>query len=260
MNRQADAALTDESKCAAIAQNSYELLVVESGRALFRNYMFVVFDPVSLDAVVIDPGWDAPFLADLIRQHALVCRAILVTHSHADHIAAASELARMQACPIYMSDIEAKTAGYGDPALRRTHGLEIIRGGSVVLAALPTPGHTSGSNCYLVGGYLFTGDTLFMEGGGLCTGSTGSVQDMFDSLQALKRWVPAETLVYPGHQYQEPIGQSFGFIRQKNVYLRIGSFKTFSLFGGRSGRAAHTPPPPSSATELGTRVLPRRLD
>ncbi|WP_341667268.1 MBL fold metallo-hydrolase [Alcaligenes sp. SDU_A2] len=234
---------------------SCQLLVVESGRAAFRNYMFVVFDPQSRDAVVIDPGWDAVFLSNLLQEHGLDCRGLLVTHSHADHIAAASELAQLQGCPIYLSHIEAQVSGFRDPALRLTHGREWVYCGTLACQILPTPGHTSGSCCFLVGDCLFTGDTLFMEGVGLCSGPTGSVQDMFESLQRLKDCVPQDTRVYPGHQYLEPIGQCFGALKDKNVYLKIGNLKTFAMFCGRSGRNAYRPPPPSSARELGTCVV-----
>ncbi|MGL5759516.1 MBL fold metallo-hydrolase [Plesiomonas sp.] len=236
-------------------QGSYEIVVIESGRANFLNYMFIIYDEKTGDAVVIDPGWDALFIINYLNDHLLTCRGIFVTHTHADHVHAADEISMALDCPIFMSHQEVTVSGYTQANLITFSENTLIKCGSVVCHTLLTPGHTSGTSCFLIGHRLFTGDTLFIEGCGLCSGPDGSVNQMFTSLQFLLATIPDDVLVYPGHMYTEPLGQPFGKIKERNAYLRITNQKMFEFFCGRPARNQHKPPAFNTATVLNTKVV-----
>lgn len=238
-----------------LGQGNYELAVIESGRTDFLNYMFITYDKKTGDAVLVDPGWDALFIIGFLKDRGLTCHGILITHSHADHIHAAAEIATALNCPIFMSRQEVTFSGYTHTNLTTFCDSEQLRCGSILCHALLTPGHTSGTCCFLVGNRLFTGDTLFIEGCGLCSGPDGSVSNMFYSLKFLRMVIPDEVLVYPGHMYTERIGQPFGRIKERNIYLRITNQNMFEVFCGRNVRNQHKPPAFETAKTLNTKVV-----
>lgn len=220
----------------------YKLLVVESGRPSFLNYMFIVFDESTRDAVVVDPGWESGFIVSLLELYRLKCRGILVTHTHADHINEAPDLSLACNCPIYLSSPEARYSGYKHRRLMLFDHGDSIECGSLICKAWVTPGHTQGSSCFYIGQRVFTGDTLFIEGCGLCSGSGGSVDQMFDSIQFLKSSLTDNDHIFPGHKYQLPIGQPFSYLKAKNIYIKMTHKEVFTSFCGRSTRGRNSPP------------------
>ncbi len=84
-----------------------------------------------------------------------------------------------------------------------------------------------GSACYSVSGFLFSGDTLFIEGGGGCHFYGGSAEMMYESLQYLKKRISDDTLVFPGHRYKSEVGQKMGYIKKNNTYFFIKNVEQF---------------------------------
>jgi glyoxylase-like metal-dependent hydrolase (beta-lactamase superfamily II) len=80
---------------------------------------------------------------------------------------------------------------------------------------------------------MFTGDTLFSEGCGLCLCKGGSAEKMYDSIQKIKNMVSDDVLIYPGHSYGVKPGKAFGHLRMINVYLGIEDKKKFVDFRNR---------------------------
>ncbi len=191
----------------------------------------------------MDPGWEADFLINLLAVNNLNAQALLATHIHADHIAAAARMADVLACPIYLSSQEISCSDYQHPHLKPFHHHEVIQAGTIECRVILTPGHTAGSTSFLIGERLFTGDTLFMEGCGLCSGPTGSMAQMYASLALLKSIIPDATKVYPGHLFTKPLGASFGSLKVDNFYLKINSQAVFNSFCGRLARQKNAPPP-----------------
>ncbi len=238
-----------------LALDSYEIAVIESGRDVFLNYMFILYDKKTNDAVIVDPGWDAGYLIGFINEHGLKCRGILITHTHADHVHEAAEISSALDCPIFMSSREASVSGYKHTNLKTFSENTEFMCGSIHCFALLTPGHTSGASCFLVGDKLFTGDTLFIEGCGLCSGPDGSVEQMFQSIQFLRFVIPDDVLVYPGHMYKERLAKPFSFLKQHNFYLKITDQKMFEVFCGRAIRNQKIPPKYESAKALDTKLV-----
>ena len=186
------------------------------------TYTYIVVDPHSHEAVIIDPV-EEQIERDLkvIQEHALQLKWSLETHAHADHITSAGRLAE---------HLGARTAApegchIGTAAVQLVDG-QSIEVGALCLTALHTPGHTAGSMCfYLQGdptkadaaGHLFSGDTLLINGCGRTDFQSGSAQDMFHSLTQTLFKLPDETRVWPGHDYRGQTHSTIGHERQHNT-------------------------------------------
>ena len=165
------------------------------------------------DALVIDPGADSPALWQELDAQKLTVKALLLTHTHFDHmLGLPALLARTGAS---LSVPAADEAGLTDgnrnllslwnmgelPPL--VADLTVVEGstvtvGSMVLSTLHTPGHTPGSSCFLAGDVLFSGDTLFDGGYGRTDLPGGSYSQLTRSLARLET-LPRPLTVYPGH-------------------------------------------------------------
>lgn len=228
----------------ATAGSRYDLIRVVAGRAQFPNFMYVVFDRLTRDAVVIDPGWEADLLLGLLRRHRLRLVAVLLSHSHIDHTASAGRLVAATGCLVHGS--VAATSHLPD-GCRITDAIDGDRDrdlalGSLRVRALATPGHTACSICYLIGDMLFTGDTLFIEGCGLSTAPGGRPQQLFQSIQKLKQSISDEIRVFPGHSYRSGPGAAFGNVKARNIYLQLREEADFVAFCERPRREGAKPP------------------
>jgi glyoxylase-like metal-dependent hydrolase (beta-lactamase superfamily II) len=197
---------------------------------------YVVSDPATGDAVIIDPVLDFDpnrvTVRDVANQRVLAhvrtaglrVHAILETHAHADHLSGSQGLKAALGAPVWIGaairEVQRHFADVfaldiptdGSQFDRLLVDGERVALGSLQLTALATPGHTPACMTYVIGGALFTGDTLFMPdfGTGRCDFPSGSATDLFASIQKLYRSFPDETPVYVGHDYQ-PGGRALAY-------------------------------------------------
>lgn len=167
---------------------------------------YVVYSEQSKEAIVIDPGLDAPFetqqIFNYIAKEKLKVKLILNTHGHQDHISGDAVFQEKYNVPIYIhkhdaSSLEAlEQNNFPEPVLLED-GI-LIKIGDEPVTVMLTPGHTPGSICLVGEKLVFTGDTLFAEGIGRTDFPGGSIRDMRLSLQKLVR-LPDYFLIYPGH-------------------------------------------------------------
>ena len=162
----------------------------------FANNAYIISDDYSREAIVIDmPGGSAVVTAEL-RAHELRPKAIVLTHTHPDHWADYDLMKRETQAPVLCHPEEhIMPPEKADAPL--TDGQEISVGPYLV-HALHTPGHTPGSTCFLVGRYLFSGDTLFPGGPGR-TNTPQALQQTIRSITERLFQLPADTQVLPGH-------------------------------------------------------------
>jgi hydroxyacylglutathione hydrolase len=161
------------------------------------------------DAVVVDPGGDAAQLRlDLARTGAS-CAAILLTHTHFDHVGAVADLAEGTGAPVYVSPdakgaLESPLTPPGLTIRGYERALDIAGGetldvGGLSFEVLDVPGHAPGHLSYYVDGALFSGDVLFAGGVGRVDLPGGDWDTLLDSIRRLAERYPPETVVYSGH-------------------------------------------------------------
>ncbi|MCS6838872.1 MAG: MBL fold metallo-hydrolase [Bdellovibrionaceae bacterium] len=192
---------------------------------------YVVYDPQSRDAVVIDPVWDydpaaskvsrksVDLVLDFLRQNQLKLHYILETHAHADHLTGArliqkeypqakvaigERITEVQALfkKVYNFDDTYKTDGSQFDVLLKDNS--IINAGTLPIKTIFTPGHTPACASYLIGDALFTGDALFMPdyGTGRCDFPAGSAETLYHSIKERIYTLPDNVRVFVGHDYQ----------------------------------------------------------
>ncbi|WP_431941868.1 MBL fold metallo-hydrolase [Nocardia grenadensis] len=197
-----------------------------------RNFAYLVGDRDTGDCVVVDPAYAAGDLADLAENDGLKLSGVLVTHHHPDHIGGTMmgftlrgvrELLEQATVPVHVNDQEktwvADVTGIAPSELTgHGHG-DKLNVGAFDIEFLHTPGHTPGSQCFLVDGKLIAGDTLFIDGCGRTDFPGGDSDTMFRSLRYLAD-MPINPEVYPGHWYSPDPHASLDSIRDNNYVLR----------------------------------------
>lgn len=180
------------------------------------NLAYILGDVGSGRCAVIDPGWDSRSILKSVVEANLRVDKILLTHAHFDHLGALCDIASETGAPVYVHGLELSEVEAGLETRPTDDGTEIELG-SLRIECLHTPGHTPGSQCFLVEGNVFTGDTLFVDGCGRVDLPGSSPDDMLKSLRRLSKLDP-ETIVWPGHDYG---GQSstMGELTKTNPYL-----------------------------------------
>ena len=165
------------------------------------NNTYIVSDPSTGEAVIIDAADEPGVILAACRD--LTVTAILTTHGHWDHVAAADAVADALGAPIHIHPADHAASG-----LDQTNPLtddEAVGVGGFELRSIATPGHTPGSMCFAGYGIVFTGDTLFPGGPG-ATGDPEAFRTIMGSLRTRLFIMPDDTLVLPGHGAPTTLG------------------------------------------------------
>jgi len=174
----------------------------------YKNFVYLILDWNEKKAAIIDPQHDLSRPLDCLKRDQFELSAILLTHTHFDHIAGLSQLVQLYpSVPIILHRddlhrLDPKVQSHG--TFRLVKDGDQISVGQLPVRVLHTPGHSSGECCYLLEGeqpYLFTGDTVFIRDCGRTDLETGSTAQMFESLQRIKK-LPPQTIILPGHHYK----------------------------------------------------------
>ena len=184
------------------------------------NYAYLLAE--GADAVLVDPG-DAGAALALAAEHGLRPRWILHTHGHPDHSGGSAEVARA---------LGAEVLGHGGDAGWYRPDVDLAGRSGVTLGALgiavhAVPGHTPGSQCFLVDGRLVSGDTLFIGGCGRVDLPGSNPEEMYDSLVNKLKRLPEDTVLYPGHNYADRVTSTIGDEKRRNLYMRFERVEDF---------------------------------
>ncbi|WP_459480606.1 MBL fold metallo-hydrolase [Clostridium saccharoperbutylacetonicum] len=212
----------------------YKLCVIRTQKNNFINYSYIVFDKETKEAVIIDPSWELNKINRVIKDYNLDLKWILLTHSHDDHINLVIPLILQYNVQVYMSEIESSFYKYSCHNLNTVKDREKLLLGDMIFDCILTPGHTVGSMCFFMDDIIFTGDTLFIEGCGTCNTIGGNAEDMFESIQRLKKIVSQSVKVYPAHSFGMALGKSMGTLYDVNIYLNFQDKFDFVKFRERS--------------------------
>jgi hydroxyacylglutathione hydrolase len=183
------------------------------------NCYVVRADPEATEAVVVDPGADAGALRAELARAGIRCVAILVTHTHYDHIGAVADLAEATDAPVYAPDGEAFVLErpedvYGPMGIHvrgrrpdvRLQGDETLDVAGIHVETMLVPGHSPAHLAYVVDGAVFSGDVLFAGSVGRVDLPGGDWDTLLASIRSLAERLPPETVVHPGHGPATTIG------------------------------------------------------
>ena len=166
------------------------------------NFVYVIEDEFSKACAIVDPAWDVSAILACIQSRKLELVYILLTHGHFDHTDGLADCLAYKDVPVYMSKQELPKLIPNQPNMIFTNDNDIIPFGSNHIKIIHTPGHSPGGQCFYIDNHLITGDTLFINGCGRCDLGGSSLDDMYNSLEKIKS-LPNETLIYPGHHYDD---------------------------------------------------------
>jgi hydroxyacylglutathione hydrolase len=207
-----------------------------------QNFVYLIGDPVTRDCVVVDPAWDIDAILETVAGDGMELRSALVTHTHQDHVGGhlfgfdipgVAELLARARVKVYVHRAErALLRGMGSD-LVPVDGGDTLPVGRRALTFLHTPGHTPGSQCFLIDGRLISGDTLFIQSCGRTDLPGSDPGEMYTSLTQRLGALPEETVVYPGHNYGGD-STTIGAEKRHNPMMR---FRSMSDFLRQMGRA-----------------------
>lgn len=202
---------------------------------MLRTNCYIIYHGVTKEAIVVDPADESDRIEQYLKANDLVCKGILLTHGHFDHILAAKDIALNTHAKIYVHESEAELLS--DPEMncsvqfRIAFGLradillkdqqELLLAGFTI-KAIHTPGHTVGGTCYYFTDYgiLFSGDTLFHESLGRSDFPTGNGRVLVASILNKLMLLEDQVKVFPGHGASTTIGHE----RDNNIYLSNDPF------------------------------------
>jgi len=199
--------------------------------ATMRNHVYVIGDAATGEVLLVDPAYDVPALFDWVAQAGLRVVGVLATHYHADHVGGEifgehvqglADVLQLADVPVHVQKVEVpwvvEMSGAPASSLVAHTDADTVEVGSVKVRLLHTPGHTPGSQCFVVGDNLVSGDTLFLEGCGR-TDLPGSDPDaMSASLQRLAS-LPGRLTLWPGHHYSPEASAPLQDVKASNPVL-----------------------------------------
>jgi len=209
------------------------------------NFVYLIGDCRTGEAVVVDPAYDIDTILGVLGADGMRCTGVLATHYHPDHvggsmmgfdIAGARELLNRVSVPVHAQRDEAEfiseVTGIGGDDLVQHDSGDVVDVGEIGIELIHTPGHTPGSQCFLVDDRLVAGDTLFLEGCGRIDLPGGDAAALYDSLHNRLARVPDTAVLFPGHRYSEEPSASMADTRRDNfVFAPRSEQQWLAMFG-----------------------------
>ena len=181
------------------------------------TYTYLIASAKGREAVIIDPVLEnVDDYIGLLKEFDLKLVKVIDTHIHADHVTGASKLKQATNCTTIMGEHTP-----ADTVEVKVKDDEIINIDNLNIRSMYTPGHTSDSYSFLLDNFLFTGDTLLINGTGRTDFQNGSSKDAYNSLFNNLLKLPEETLVYPGHDYNGKCSSTIGNEKKFNPRLQV---------------------------------------
>ncbi|MEI6609294.1 MAG: MBL fold metallo-hydrolase [Deltaproteobacteria bacterium] len=192
-------------------------------------FAYLVGDTVTGDALVIDPADNAKEIIAVAKENKLKINYIVNTHGHVDHIGGNADMQKLTGAKIIAHEDDALMLTSTPAMMLKMFGAKqsppadilvkdgaIISTGNIELKVIHTPGHSPGGICLFTPGYVFTGDTLFVEAVGRTDLPGGSWQTMYNSIQTKLFTLPDDTKVMPGHNYGRTPTSTIGHEKKHN--------------------------------------------
>jgi glyoxylase-like metal-dependent hydrolase (beta-lactamase superfamily II) len=209
------------------------------------NFSYLIGDRSTGEALLVDPAYGVAELVELAGGDGMRITGVLVTHHHPDHVGGSmmgyqieglAELMTLKSVPVHAhrdeAGLVARVTGLAVTDVIAHDSGDRVVAGSVEVELLHTPGHTPGSQCFLVDGMLVAGDTLFLEGCGRTDLPGSDPSAMYESLQRLAG-LPDDTVVYPGHRYSVPSMGTLAAVKDVNMVFKPASKEAWLAVFGR---------------------------
>jgi hydroxyacylglutathione hydrolase len=228
-----------------MAKEAEALSLVQAQLGPMANFVYIIGDPATHKAAVVDPAWEIDRIVEYAECKGYTIEQILVTHYHQDHIGgnlfgqniqgAAEMMAKVKA-KVYVNKHEAegvkKVSGLSDSDLVKVEAGDVVKVGNLEVKYIHTPGHTPGSQCFLVEGNLISGDTLFVNSCGRVDLPGANPADMYHSLNHTLKNLDDATVVYPGHAYSSESSTTIADQKRHNMYMRFDNLDDFLMAMG----------------------------
>ena len=179
---------------------------------MLETNCYMVYDEFRKEAIITDPGDNAAFIEECVKERDVKPVAIFLTHAHADHILALEDLRDFYDIPVYVHEADVPWLADGNKNLGgisislkekdvQLKGGETLLIGGMRIEVLHTPGHTPGGTSYYFpdGYFVLAGDTMFFRSWGRTDFPGGDEKTLMASIREKLLPLPEETTVFPGH-------------------------------------------------------------
>ena len=183
------------------------------------TYTYLISSGNGREALIIDPVLEnVKEYINILNELDLRLVKVIDTHIHADHVTGASKLKDITKCSTIMGNHTP-----ADSVEIKVKDDEYINLDNLKIRAMYTPGHTSDSYSFLMDNYLFSGDTLLINGTGRTDFQNGNAKDAYNSIFNRLLKLPDETLLYPAHDYKGEKVSTIGKEKKQNPRLQVKS-------------------------------------
>jgi len=202
-----------------------------------QNYVYLIGSLETRKVAVVDAAWEIDTILKIAAQDDMEITHAFVTHTHPDHVGGGfagmaidgvTELLEKCKAKVVVHKAEAEFLKGLSPSdlIKTDHGDKIDVGG-IEIDLMHTPGHTPGSQCFLVDGRVVSGDTMFIDACGRVDFPGGNAEQMYYSLTQKLMALSDDTILFPGHNYAAKPHATIGEQKKTNPYLGFSSLKQF---------------------------------
>jgi glyoxylase-like metal-dependent hydrolase (beta-lactamase superfamily II) len=202
-----------------------------------QNYVYLVGSIETRKVAAVDAAWQIDTILRIAAEDDVEITHAFVTHTHPDHVGGrfagidiegVTELLAKCKAKVVVHKSEAEfLQGLAPSDLIKTESGDRIDVGGMEIQLLHTPGHTPGSQCFLVDGRIVSGDTLFIGACGRVDLPGGNPEQLYYSLTQKLMALPDDTILFPGHNYADRPTSTLGDEKQSNPYFQFHSLKQF---------------------------------
>lgn len=192
-----------------------------------QNFIYLIGNTETKEAFVVDPAWDVDTIREAAAINDLNLIGALISHGHPDHTNGINDLLSTHDIPILVSKYEASFYKPVGDNIKEIDPNQKIKLGHFEIEALHTPGHTPGSQSFMIEGNLFTGDTLFLDGCGRCDMPGGDAEELYHTIYHRLMKLPNSTIIHPGHNYHHLHHDLLENQKESNPYMTCNSKEEF---------------------------------
>ena len=202
-----------------------------------QNYVYLLGSTETRKAAVVDAAWEIDTILKIAKQDEMEITHAFVTHTHPDHVGGGfagmeidgvTELLEKCKAKVVVHKTEAEfIKGLSSSDVIKTDNGDKVHVGGVEVRLMHTPGHTPGSQCFLVDNRVVSGDTLFIDACGRVDFPGGNPEQMYYSLTQKLMALPDDMILFPGHNYAPLKHATMGEQKKTNPYLKLSSLKQF---------------------------------